>query len=71
MICLSKAFLDFFIPASDERLNMKRYKLIGAENPSNGKKIGVAIYYEEFLAVRSVKVKNLNECVKEICGLTL
>ena len=41
----------------------KRYKLKRARNYSDSKKGGVDIYYEEFLAVRSVEVKNLNECV--------
>ena len=42
---------------------MKGYKLIRADNPNNSKKGGVAIYYKEFLAVRPVEVKNLNECI--------
>ena len=43
---------------------MKGYKkLIRADNPSNSKKYGVDIYYKDFLAVHSVEVKNLNECV--------
>ena len=79
MICLSETFLDFSIPTNDERLNMKEYKLIRADNPSDSKKGEVGIYYKQFLAVRPVEVKNLNECVifevsikkKGICGLTL
>ena len=63
MICLSETFLDSSIPTNDERLNMKEYKLIRADNPSGSKKGGVAIYYKEFLAVRPVEVKSLNECV--------
>ena len=42
---------------------MKWYKLIRADSPSNSKKSSVGIYYKEFLAVRSVEIKNLNECV--------
>ena len=63
MICLLETFLDSSIPTNDERLNMKRYKLKIADNPSDSKKGGVGIYYKEFLAVRPVEVKNLNECV--------
>ena len=63
MICLSETFLDSSIPTNDERLNMKGYKLKRADNPSDSKKGGVGIYYKEFLAVRPVEVKNLNECV--------
>ena len=63
MIFLSETFLDSSIPTNDERLNMKEYKLIRADNPSDSKKGGVAIYYKEFLAVRPVEVKSLNEYV--------
>ena len=63
MTCLSETFLDSSIPTNDERLSMKGYKLITADNPSDSKKGGVGIYYKEFLAVRPVDVKNLNECV--------
>ena len=63
MICLSETFLDCSIPSNDERLNMKGYKLIRADNPSDSKKGGMGIYYKEVLAVRPVDVKNLNECL--------
>ena len=42
---------------------MKDYELIRADNPNDSKKGGVGIYYKDFLAVGSVKVKNLNECL--------
>ena len=63
MICLSETFLDSSIPSDNERLNMKGYKQIRADNPNNSKKGGVGIYYEEFLAARPVKVKNPNICL--------
>ena len=34
-----------------------------ADNSNDSKKGGVGIYYKEFLAVRSVEVKNLNKSV--------
>ena len=54
MICLSETFLDSSTPTNDEKLNMKGYKLIRVDNPSDS---------EKFLAVRPVEVKNLNERV--------
>ena len=63
IICLSEIFLGSSIPTNDERLNMKGYKPIRADNPSDSKKGGVGIHYKEFLAVRPVEVKNLNECL--------
>ena len=55
--------LDTFIPPDDQRLYMEGHKSITADNPCDSKKGSVAIYYKEFLAVRSVEVKNLNESV--------
>ena len=80
MICLSETFWDYSIPTNDERLIVKRNKLIRADNPSDSKKGGVGIYYKKFLAARPVGVKNLNEYVifevsiknkrGYVCGLT-
>ena len=39
VICLSGTFLDSSIPTNDEKLNMKGYKLIRADNPSDSKKL--------------------------------
>ena len=50
-------------PSTDERLNMKDNKLIRPEDPSDSKKGDMGICYKEFLAVRPVEVKNLNECL--------
>ena len=63
MICLSETFLDSSIPTNDETLNTKGSKLRRADNPSDNKKGGVGIYYKEFLPVRPVEVKTLNECI--------
>ena len=63
MICQSETFLDSSIPTNDEKLNIKGYKLIRADNPCDSKKGSVGIYYKELLVVRPVEVKNLNECV--------
>ena len=63
IIYLLETCLDTFIPPDDQRLYMEGHKSITADNPCDSKKGSVAIYYKEFLAVRSVEVKNLNECV--------
>ena len=55
--------LDCSIASNNERLNIKGFKLIRADNPSDSKKGGVGIYYKEVLAVLPVEVKNLNECL--------
>ena len=61
MVYISETFLDSSILTNDERLNMKGYKLVKVDNPSESEKAGVGIYQKEFLAVRPVEVKNLNE----------
>ena len=78
MISLSETFLNSSIPSNDERLNMKGYKLIRADNPNDSKKGRVGIYCKEFLAVRPIEVKNLNECLifvsaknKRVCVVSL
>ena len=48
MICLSQKFLDTSIPTNDGRLNMKGYKVIRTNNPSDNKKGDVGIIYEQF-----------------------
>ena len=63
MICFSETFLDSSIPTNDEKSNMKGYKLIKADNPSDNQKGGVGIYYKKSLAVCPVEVENLNECI--------
>ena len=42
---------------------MKGYKLIRADNSIYSKKGNMNICYKKFLSVRSVQVKNLDECV--------
>ena len=44
MVYISETFLDFSILTNDEGLNMKEYKLVKADNPSESKKGGVGIY---------------------------
>ena len=44
MVYISETFLDSSILTNDERLNMKEYKLVKADNPSESKKGGVGIY---------------------------
>ena len=63
MICLSESFLESSIPPNDERLYIKGYNLVRADNSSDSKKDDVGIYYNKLLAARLVEVKSLKECV--------
>ena len=44
MIYLFETFLDSSLLTNDERINMKGYKLVKADNPSESKKGSVGIY---------------------------
>ena len=44
MIYLFETFLDSSLLTNDERINMKGYKLVKADNPSESKKGSVDIY---------------------------
>ena len=43
-ICLSEAFLDSSIPYNTERLYIKRYQLIRADNSTDSKKVRAGIF---------------------------
>ena len=60
IICLSETNLDSSIQHDDERLPLNRYNLARANNPNNNRG-GVGIYFKQFLAIRRVKLNNLNE----------
>ena len=44
MVYISETFLDSSILTNDERLNMKGYKLVKVDNPSESEEAGVGIY---------------------------
>ena len=44
MVYISETFLDSSILTNDERLNMKGFKLVKADNHSQSKKVGGGIY---------------------------
>ena len=60
IICLSETNLDSSIQHDDERLPLNRYNLARANNPNNNRG-GAGIYFKQFLAIRRVKLNNLNE----------
>ena len=60
IICLSETNLDSSIQHDYERLPLNRYNLARANNPDNNRG-GAGIYFKQFLAIRRVKLNNLNE----------
>ena len=62
-ICISETYLDSSIQSDDRDISINGYKLIRADHPSNSKRGGVCIFYRESLAVQSIKINYLNECL--------
>ena len=68
-ICISETFCDSSFESDDENLVLEGYKLIWFDHPSNIKRGGFCIYYNESLAVRLVDDTSLPECL--VCEVTI
>ena len=51
IICICKTFLNSSVLGDSEDVQLKDYKLIGADHPYDLRRGGICIYYREFLAV--------------------
>ena len=49
VLCLSGAFLDSTIDLNDGNINIAVYSILKADHPSNSKRGGVCIYFEQSL----------------------
>ena len=67
-ICLSETFLISLIQTNDDRISIDGYNLIRADHPSNSKRRGVCVYYEEHIPmIKRDKICTLHNFVmKEI-----
>ena len=61
VICLSETYLDFSI--DDESLEISGYCLIRSDHPSNKKRGGICIYYQNFLPLKVTGVRLLDEYI--------
>ena len=59
----------WFILEGDSSFQLDEYKVIRADHPSNTKRGGICIYYNESLSVRTLNLTNLNECI--ICEVSI
>ena len=62
-ICISETYLDSSVQSDNRDISINGYKLIRADHPSNSKRGGVCIFYRESLAVQSIKINYLTECL--------
>ena len=64
IICLSETFLDSSIPVDGKRLSIPAYSMMRADHPSNTKRGGVCLYYNEhLLRIRRNDISNLKQCL--------
>ena len=63
IICLSETYLDSNAPLIDDNLKISGYTLVRSDHPSNTKRGGVCLYYENNLPLRVINIGYLNECL--------
>ena len=68
-ICISETYLDSSVHADDRDILINGYNLIRDDPPSNNKRGGVCIYYQESLDVELVETNYLSECL--LCEVSI
>ena len=68
-INISETYLDSSAPTDDRDTLINGNNLIRADHPSNNKRVGVCIYYQESLAVQLVETNYLSECL--LCEVSI
>ena len=63
ILCLFETFLNSDISCDDNNLQLPGFDLIRADHPSNTKRGGVCIYYQNFLPLKLINIHYLNECI--------
>ena len=63
IVCLSETYLSFNTAPDNDILEILGYNLIKLDHPSNSKRGGVYIYYNNFLHLRVLDIQYLHKCV--------
>ena len=63
ILCLSETFLNSDISCDDNNLQLPGFDLIRAHHPSNTKRGGVCIYYQNVLPLKLISFHYLHECI--------
>ena len=61
IICLSETYLEYSV--DDESLEISGYYLVHSDHPSNKKRGGICIYYENFLHLKVTGIRLLEEYI--------
>ena len=68
-VYISKPYLDSTVCTDDRDILINSYNLVRADHPSNNKRCGVCIYYQESLAVQLVETNYLSKCL--LCDVSI
>ena len=63
IICLSETYFDSSVAPDDGNLEISGYSLVQSDHPSNNKRGGVCVYYENCLPLRVLDIQYLHECI--------
>ena len=64
-LCISETHLDSSVSKDDNALSIEGYSITRPYHPSNTKRGGVCIYYNDKISVRQMSNINLPECSKK------
>ena len=64
-LCISETHLDSSVSKDDNALSIEGYSITRPDHPSNTKRGGVCIYYNDKISVRQMSNINLPECSKK------
>ena len=63
ILCISETHLDSSVSKDDKAFSIEGYSVIRADHPSNTKRGGVCIYYNDKISVRQMSNISLPECL--------
>ena len=63
VICISKTFLNADTAFDDDNLKIERYNIVSFDHPSNSRRGGVCIYYNQSLALEILDIKYFQEFI--------
>ena len=63
IICLSETYVDSSISSDNDNVELPRYNLFRADNPTYTNRGGICIYYHNYLSLTVIGIQLLNECI--------
>ena len=63
VICMSETFLNSDTACDDDNSKIEGYNIVRSDHPSDSRRSGVRIYYNQSLALEILDIKYLQECI--------